>query len=139
MPHDIRKRRGEHLTNIKNVLWCNSVFMKKSGQNQIDFERFRRYMCLCVLQECYQDIERHKDDSKEQLEEYERLHCSVSRGKRMLIEMEPSKFVGCVLHLLLSVVGTLWEHSICVHLQGSTGKKRTDELNAVLASLHIHA
>ncbi len=90
----------------------------------------------------YQDVDEdkkcHENDGEEDVKKYRSLHFGVRHGREPLLPIEPMKVIGCCLHLLLSVVRTLWEHGVCVHLSGRGSKLRVEELNDKLTALGIH-
>lgn len=84
------------------------------------------------------DAKQHATDTVASKRLYRKSHFGVQHGIRPLLPLDPMKYVGCCLHLLLSVTGTLWVHGVLAALGGSSESKRKCELmNEKLRELRI--
>ena len=104
---------------------CNAVILKKSPY-------------YFPQQDVSIDIQRHGNDKPQVTDAYQVKHKGVSPHRLPLLPLDPAFHIGCALHLMLSICGTLWEHGICCHLVGPERQARADMLNAKLAELAIH-
>ncbi len=80
----------------------------------------------------------HKCDNAAAVDKFQVLHKGVSHGVLPLLPVEPSEQVGCALHLMLSVCGTLWVHGVCANIVGENRDAIALKLNEKLTSLRIH-
>jgi hypothetical protein len=89
-----------------------------------------------------QDVEKdhasHASDGETAVRTYISSHRNVKNGQPPMIDIDIMRHVGCCLHLNISVVGTLWEHGLCVSLSGDGASARVNAINSRLAGLSVH-
>lgn len=96
------------------------------------------FSLFVLLQDVHDDKQRHSMDSQDDQKKFAKLHYGQNHGRESLLPIEPMKFIGCALHLQLSVMRTLWEDAVCVHLTGHTKQQRVDAVNSKLSELRVH-